>query len=76
MSLRATNLECQSRSLGRERLASRWLAQDGLSARRTWWVKRLPIADARLLAPEADDGDLDASWARTGASETLQNADR
>src|SRR4029079_2232577 len=44
-------------------------------ARRTWRVTHLPIADARRLAPDADDGDLDASWARTGESETPHNAD-
>src|SRR5262245_31324414 len=44
-------------------------------ARRTWRVKTMPIEDARLLAPEADDADLDAGWARTDGHGTPHNAD-
>jgi hypothetical protein len=33
-------------------------------ARRTWRVKTMPIEDARLLAPDAEDEELDAAWAR------------
>jgi hypothetical protein len=33
-------------------------------ARRTWRVRTIPIEDARLLAPDAEDADLDAAWAR------------
>ena len=33
-------------------------------ARRLWRVRTMPIEDARLLAPDAEDEDLDATWAR------------
>lgn len=44
-------------------------------ARRTWRVKSMPIEDARLLAPDADDEALDASWARTEEKKEPHNAD-
>jgi hypothetical protein len=33
-------------------------------ARRLWRVRTMPVEDARLIAPEADDDELDAAWAR------------
>ena len=46
-------------------------------ARRTWRVRTIPIEDARLLAPDAEDIDLDAAWARGGKDDTKEphNAD-
>jgi hypothetical protein len=45
-------------------------------ARRTWRVKTMPIEDARLLAPDAEDEDLDAHWARdSGEKKDPHNAD-
>src|SRR5438477_12240508 len=35
-------------------------------ARRVWRVRRLSIAEARALFPDATDGAFDASWARAG----------
>lgn len=44
-------------------------------ARRTWRVKTLPIEDARLLAPDAEDEDLDAAWAVGDLKKEPHNAD-
>jgi Phage P22-like portal protein len=44
-------------------------------ARRTWRIKTMPIEDAGLLAPDADDEDLDAAWARTEDRREPHNAD-
>ncbi len=46
-----------------------------IDARRTWRIKTMPIADARVLAPDADDEDLDASWARSEDKKSPHNAD-
>jgi hypothetical protein len=52
------------------------LKRNLVDARRTWRVKTMPIEDARLLAPDADDSELDASWARVdGGAREPHDAD-
>jgi hypothetical protein len=41
-------------------------------ARRVWRVRDIPIASARALAPDVADSDLDASWARNGATDGVK----
>lgn len=44
-------------------------------ARRLWRVRLMPLAEARGLFPDADDGELDAAWAREERSGPPHNAD-